>query len=274
MNYIEIKILLSGSQIIRELLVYELSELGYESFQDFNDGISAYIPENEFLNSHLKKIISICKSDLISTEKIIHKSQNWNKEWEMNFHPIKVNDDCIIRTSFHKTPKTKYDVIINPEMTFGTGHHETTLLIAQQLFKENLECKNVLDIGTGTGILAILCEFLLSKSVLAVDIDKTAVENAIRNVELNGCKNINVQKGDSSSIQNQTFHYILANINKNVLINDMHIYSKSLKSGGKLLLSGFFNLDVNEILNKGNEYGLKFVDSIELNKWTLLILKK
>ena len=274
MHYIEIKILLSGSQIIRELLVYELGELGYESFQDFNEGMSAYISENEFSNSHLKKIIAICKSDLISTEKIIHKSQNWNKKWELNFHPIKVNDDCIIRTSFHKTPKTKYDVIINPEMTFGTGHHETTLLIAQQLFKENIECKNVLDIGTGTGILAILCELLLSKSVLAVDIDKTAVENAIRNVKLNRCKNINVQKGDSSIIQNQTFHYILANINKNVLLKDMIIYANSLKTGGKLLLSGFFNLDVNEISLKAKENGLNFVNSIELNKWTLLILKK
>ena len=185
-----------------------------------------------------------------------------------------VNNDCVIRASFHSVPSVKYDILIDPDMTFGTGHHETTLLMSKQLFNENLTNKDVLDMGTGTGVLAIISSLLSAKNIWAVDNDERAVDNSIKNIQLNGIKNINVKKGDSAILKDASFHFILANINKNILLNDLSIYSKILNNNGKLLLSGFLINDKKELIDEGMKNGLKFVDSIELNNWSLLILGK
>ncbi len=274
MNYIELKVSLSEDQLIRELLIYELGELGYDSFQEFSDSISAFIPEDLYLESHLDTVYQLCQADKPGIDKKIHKENNWNKVWEENFNPVIVNNDCIIRASFHADPSVGYDVLIDPDMTFGTGHHETTLLMARQLFKEDLINKDVLDMGTGTGILAIICSMLSASTILAVDIDERAVENSVKNIKLNGIKNINVKKGDSSSIKNDSFHYILANINKNILLEDMSVYSSVLKEKGKIFLSGFLATDNKDLIEEAEKNGLKFVDNKELNNWSLLILSK
>ena len=274
MNYIELKVNLSEDQLNRELMVYELGELGYESFQEYNEYLSAFIIENLFKESHLKLIESRFGDAIFKIEKIVHKADNWNKIWEDNFHPVIVNEDCVIRASFHSIPSVKYDILINPDMTFGTGHHETTLLMAKQLFKENFKGMDVLDMGTGTGILAIICSLLSARNICAVDIDERAVKNTIKNIEMNGIENISVNKGDSAIIKDGSFHFILANINKNILLKDMQTFSSVLKVNGKILLSGFLINDKDDLIEEGKKNGLKFVENIELNNWSLLILSK
>ena len=275
MNYIEIKVNQSEEdQFKRELLVFELGELGYDAFQEFSDSISAFIKEELFSESHLDRIRKKFEDDQLIIEKKIHKENNWNKVWEDNFNPVSVNNDCVIRASFHDIPSVRYDILIDPDMTFGTGHHETTMLMSKQLFKEDITQKDILDMGTGTGVLAIICSLLSARKILAVDIDERAVENSLKNIKLNGIENIIVKKGDSSIMNNGTFHYILANINKNILLNDLCVYSRVIKEKGKILLSGFLNHDKKDILEEAEKNGLNFVDSIELNNWSLLILTK
>jgi ribosomal protein L11 methyltransferase len=159
-------------------------------------------------------------------------------------------------------------------MTFGTGHHETTLLMAQALFNEKISGSDVLDMGTGTGVLAIICSKLKAKNILAIDLDPIAVQNTRDNLVVNNINTITVKEGNSSLININEYDFVLANINKNILLRDLLIYYKSLRNGGKLLMSGFFNLDNNDLLDEAAKVGLKFVDSKELNKWSLLILSK
>lgn len=274
MNYVELKLFCSEDQLNRGLLIHELGELGYDSFQEFPNYISAFIIEDIYDESHKKTVAKSFPNNQLKFEKIIHLEDNWNKVWEENFHPVVVNDDCVIRASFHDVPSVKYDILIDPDMTFGTGHHETTLLMSKQLFKMKFNNKDVLDMGTGTGVLAIICSLLSAKRVLAVDNDPRAVDNTTKNIHMNGIKNIVVKKGDSSVLKDSSFHFILANINKNILLNDMAIYSNVLKENGWLLLSGFLINDVRDLVDEGIKNGLKFVDTFELNNWSLLILAK
>lgn len=274
MNYVELKLFCSEDQLNRGLLIHELGELGYDSFQEFPNYISAFITEDIYDESHKQTVAKSFPNNQLKFEKIIHLEDNWNKVWEENFHPVVVNDDCVIRASFHDVPSVKYDILIDPDMTFGTGHHETTLLMSKQLFKMKFNNKDVLDMGTGTGVLAIICSLLSAKRVLAVDNDPRAVDNTTKNIHMNGIKNIVVKKGDSSVLKDSSFHFILANINKNILLNDMAIYSKVLKEKGWLLLSGFLINDVSDLVDEGIKNGLKFVDTFELNNWSLLILAK
>ena len=274
MNYTELSIKIENPSIIKEVLIYKLAEIGFESFQELENELKAFIVQESYNDNCLDLVKDICGSSSIKTELVIHESKNWNKEWESNFQPILVNNKCIIRTSFHNTKIFEFDVIINPAMTFGTGHHETTLLMAQALFDENIAGSNVLDMGTGTGVLAIICSKLKAKNIVAIDLDPIAVQNTKDNLDVNNINTITVQEGDSSLIKENIYDYVLANINKNILLNDFLIYFKSLRIGGKLLISGFFNLDNKELLDEAAKIGLKFVESKELNKWSLLILSK
>ena len=214
MNYTELSIQLKESPVLRELLVFKLAEFGFESFQDLDGELKAFVLAKEFKMESVDLVKSICKADLIKVAIIEHKSQNWNQQWEANFSPIMVNDNCVIRTSFHDIKAVKYDVIIDPAMTFGTGHHETTLMMAQSLFEQPISGVDVLDMGTGTGVLAILCYQLKAKNVVAIDNDPIAVENTLANYSLNKIAPANVFLGDSALINENQFDYILANINK------------------------------------------------------------
>lgn len=275
MGYIEVYFKLEPLLPAREILYAELGDKGFEAFEDEVDGVKAYIKQEQFTEFLLKGLMISGIEDQkvdVSIKTIAH--QNWNALWESNFDPIVINSKCTIRAPFHAIPKVEYDLIILPQMSFGTGHHETTFLISKELFSLDLKSIDLLDMGSGTGVLAILAEKLGAKNIKAIDIEEGAYINAIDNCKLNNTKNIIVEKGDSELLEDSLFQVILANINKNILLQDMSVYSSCLTMGGKLLLSGFFTTDVAELRNEASDNGLKFVKVEEKNNWAMLMLEK
>ncbi len=275
MGYIEVYFKLEPLLPAREILYAELGDKGFDAFEDEVDGVKAYITEEQFTESLLKDLtISGIEGQKVDVCITTIANQNWNALWESNFDPIVINSNCTIRAPFHAVPKVGYDVIISPQMSFGTGHHETTFLMSKELFSFDLKSVDLLDMGSGTGVLAILAEKLGAKNIKAIDIEEGAYINTIDNCKLNNTKNIIVEKGDSKLLEDSLFQVILANINKNILLQDISVYSNSLKIGGKLLLSGFFTTDVDELRNVAFDNGLKFVKMEEKNNWAMLMLEK
>ena len=275
MGYIEVYFKLEPLLPAREILYAELGDKGFDAFEDEVDGVKAYIKQEQFTESLLKDLtISGIEGQKVDVCITTIANQNWNALWESNFDPIVINSKCTIRAPFHAVPKVEYDLIISPQMSFGTGHHETTFLMSKELFSLDLKAVDLLDMGSGTGVLAILAEKLGAKNIKAIDIDEGACINAIDNCTLNNTKNIIVEKGDSKLLEDSLFQVILANINKNILLQDISVYSNSLKIGGKLLLSGFFTTDVDELRNVASDNGLKFVKLEEKNNWAMLMLEK
>ena len=195
---------------------------------------------------------------------------NWNEEWEKNFNPIVVDDVCSVRAPFHEKPNTEYDIIIEPKMSFGTGHHETTHMMIQHILKNDFTNKSVLDMGCGTGVLAILAEIKGAKPIDAVDYDNWCYLNSLENVERNNCKNITVIEGDASVLKGKKYDIIIANINRNILLNDMETYVSCLNKGGLLFLSGFYNDDIPVIQEECEKHMLKFEEKLERNHWVAL----
>lgn len=192
---------------------------------------------------------------------------NWNSEWEKNFKPIQVEDKVSIRAPFHPKTDLPYEIVIEPKMSFGTGHHETTYAMLQQLLNLELVNKSVLDMGCGTGILAIFAEMKGAKPIDAIDIDAWCYENSLENIKRNNCSNISVYKGDASLLANKKYDVIIANINRNILLNDIGTYSQSLNEKGILLLSGFYKEDIQTIDEEALKYSLKKEIVLEKNKW-------
>jgi len=276
LRYIEVKI--KASSELSELLIAELVEIQYDSFQETDTGLDAYIEQDQFSETQLKEILErYSTSEKIEYTFGLLEDKNWNEEWEKNFQPVIIGDDCIVRASFH-TPEKKYayDIVINPKMSFGTGHHETTsMMIANQL-ELNHTGKSVMDAGSGTGILAILASKLNAAFVNAFDVEDWAFENLKENAILNGCSNILIGKGDITKVELREKEYdiILANINRNVLLEEMPEYNKRLKTGGTMILSGFYVDDIPMIVNRAAEFGLKNVSFKEKNKWASLVFNK
>ncbi len=271
-NYIELTFSVEPKEQASDVLIAQLSELGFESFVENEKGFCAYIPEKLFDASELNLALSFY-SDFFKinyTSKTIEQ-QNWNKEWESSFQPIEIDNKCYIRAPFHQ-PKQgfEYDVIIEPKMSFGTGHHETTQLMIQQLLKLDVKNKSLLDMGCGTGVLAIVAAMLGANPITAIDIDDWSVENSIENLQKNNINNVLVHKGNVKLLDKKIFHTILANINKNVLLADMTFYVQSLEQNGNLVLSGFFDTDTEELKNKAKELGLKFKNKVVNNQWATL----
>ena len=255
----------------REILVAELGMNGFESFVDTKNGVTAYIQKKDWREDILEEI-HILNSDEFVFEYEVEdiKPTNWNAEWEKNFNPIIVDDIVTVRAPFHEKPNTKFDIIIEPKMSFGTGHHETTFMMIQHILKNDFKEKSVLDMGCGTAVLAILAEKRGAKYLDAIDIDTWCYENSLENIERNNCHRINVYKGDSELIKNKTYDIILANINRNVLIKDIEIYAKCLNPNGQLFLSGFYKEDITMIENTCQTNLLKLEDSFEKNNWVAL----
>ncbi len=275
MGYIEVCYKLEPLLPAREILYAELGDRGFEAFEDTLNGVKAYIKKEKFSKSLLKDLnIRRIEGQKIEVDIITIANQNWNALWESNFDPIVINSNCIIRAPFHAVSKVEYDIIISPQMSFGTGHHETTFLMSKELFSIDLKSIDLLDMGSGTGVLGILAEKLGAKHVKAIDIEEGAFLNTINNCKLNNTKNIIVEKGDSKLLYDSLFDVILANINKNILLQDMSVYSNCLKVEGKLLLSGFFTTDIDELRNAASNNGLKFVKMQEKNNWAMLMLEK
>ena len=254
-----------------EILIAELGYAGFESFVETEEGVTAYIQKEEW-NDKILEDIDILKSDEFNISYTFEEIEqtNWNEEWEKNFNPIIVDDVCSVRAPFHPQPDTKYDIIIEPKMSFGTGHHETTHMMIQHILKNDFNNKSVLDMGCGTGVLAILAEMKGANSLDAIDYDNWCYLNSLENVERNNCKNITVVEGDASALKNKHYDIIIANINRNILLNDMATYVKCLNTNGVLFLSGFYNDDIPIIEEECNKHGLKHVETLEKNHWVAL----
>ena len=228
----------------------------------------AYIQKNDWFENILDDIF-ILNSDEFEIEYDFHEvaQTNWNEEWEKNFEPIQVDDLVSIRAPFHENPHLKYEIIIEPKMSFGICHHETTHMMIQHLLELNLENKKVLDMGCGTGILAIFAEIKGAKPIDAIDIDEWCYTNSIENIERNNCSNITVYRGDASLLTTQKYDVIIANINRNILLEDMKTYATSLDTNGILLLSGFYGEDLILIDEEASKNQLKHQKTIKRNQW-------
>ena len=268
MNYIEYQFIVSPKEIGAEILVAELGEVGFESFIDTENGVNAYIQEELWDKNILDNVFILSNPDFnisFSFEKI--EQINWNEEWEKNFNPIVVDDICTVRATFHPTPNTLYDIIIDPKMSFGTGHHETTFMMLQYLISKGLKNKKILDMGCGTGILAIMAAMRGATEIDAIDIDPWCVENAQENICRNQFLFISIKEGNATSIENKKYNVIIANINRNILLEDIPLYINHLEEEGILLLSGFYKEDIPVINQKCVEHNLIFIDNKENNHW-------
>lgn len=251
-----------------EILIAELGYAGFESFVETPEGVTAYIQKDEWKKDILEEI-----NILDSTEfKIEHafseiEQINWNSEWEKNFSPIEVDGRCTVRAPFHPERNFEYEIVIEPKMSFGTGHHETTFMMLQYILENYFEGKTVLDMGCGTAVLAILAEMRGAGKIDAIDIDQWCFENSTENIQRNNCQNISVFLGDASLLKNRKYDVIIANINRNILLQDMAMYRESLNSSGTLFLSGFYDEDLSVITECCNNLGLQFVDNKQKNKW-------
>jgi ribosomal protein L11 methyltransferase len=251
-----------------EILIAELGYAGFESFVENEEGVTAYIQKADW-NAFILDDIQILNSDEFSITFEFNEIEqtNWNAEWERNFKPIVVDDLVTVRAPFHETPSTKYDIIIEPKMSFGTGHHETTHMMIQHILRNDCQGKSVLDMGCGTGVLAILAEKTGATRLDAIDIDNWCYINSLENVDRNQCKNISVYEGDVSLLAGKSYDIIIANINRNILLADIPTYSNCLNKNGLLLLSGLYEGDLDQISSRCSEFNLVLKDKIVRNTW-------
>jgi ribosomal protein L11 methyltransferase len=273
--YIEYHFTVSPKEPGTEILIAELGAVGFESFVENEQGVIGYIQKEDW-NTTLLDAIFILNSDefIIQYTKNEVEQTNWNAEWEKNFKPIQVDDLVSIRAPFHENPHLKYDIVIVPKMSFGTGHHETTHMMVQHLLALDLENKKVLDMGCGTGILAIFAEMKGANPIDAIDIDAWCYENSLENIARNNCSHIAVFEGDSALLINKKYDVIIANINRNILLDDMSIYTNCLHENGVLLLSGFYQEDISVIDAEVSKYNLQLESFIERNNWVALKYNK
>jgi ribosomal protein L11 methyltransferase len=270
-NYVGYTFKVLPKEPATEILIAQLGAAGFESFVENEDGVTAYIQEIDW-NAEVLKDIQILNSDEfeISFKEEVIEQTNWNSEWEKNFEQIHVDNLVSIRAPFHENPNLKYDIVIEPKMSFGTGHHETTHMMVQHLLAMDLTNKKTLDMGCGTGILAIFAEMKGAQPIDAIDIDTWCYENSIENVERNNCEYISVFEGDASLLVNKKYDLIIANINRNILLNDMDSYMNCLNKEGIILFSGFYKEDIPIIDTEVSKYGLTLDTIIERNNWVAL----
>ena len=276
MDYIELTCTISDFAEWKADLVSEaLLQQGFESFSVEAEVLKAYVPENSFSEEKVRAV-QFPFSGNVSLKFSKIEDQNWNKEWETHyFEPIVVAGECVIRAPFHRAfPEITHEIVIEPKMAFGTGHHETTSLMLGEILALGLNNKSVIDMGCGTGVLAILASMRGASPVTAIDFDEWSVKSALENCPTNGQPSIEVIHGDASVIPDRNFDYFFANINLNTLLADMHIYEKHISSGGTLLLSGFYDTDLDEIREKAENLGLTFKGSEVKNKWTVAFFVK
>ena len=265
------------NSFIGDLLAVELAEIGFESFLEDEKGLKAYIPVEKWNEGALnEKLDSFPFAKGITYSQMHVTGQNWNEEWEKNyFQPIVIGGGCVIHSTFHKDiPKAKYDIVIDPKMSFGTGHHETTSLMIEELLKVDLEEKSLLDMGCGTAVLAILAAKKGANPILAIDIEEWAYNNSLENIAMNGEPWIEVQKGGAELLENRFFDVILANINRNILLEDMHKYTACMKSGSELYMSGFYREDIPVIDEEAKKHGLNQFSVNEKKRWVVVRYRK
>ena len=265
------------NETITDVLSALAGEIGFESFVECENGVQAYIQQSLFDQEALDNMLAEFPLESVTLTYSISEPEDkdWNEEWEKNFfQPIVIENRCVIHSTFHTdVPKAEYDIVINPQMAFGTGHHETTSSIIGELLDADLKGKSVLDMGCGTSILAILASMRGADPVTAIDIDDWCVNNSRDNIQLNGLNNINVELGDARLLEGRApFDVIIANINRNILLADMPAYAACMKEGSEIYMSGFYVEDIPAIREKGESLGMKFIHFRQKNNWAAVKL--
>lgn len=278
MDYYKLEIIITPfEEWLRDVLTAELGEIGYESFLETENGFEAFIPHSNFNEEDVIQLLgNFEENHSFKVQKELIKEKNWNEVWEKNyFKPLVVGGECLVRAPFHKDfPQCKYEIVIEPNMAFGTGNHETTSMMLEAILKENLTGKKVLDMGCGTGILGILASMKGASEITAIDIDEWSVKGTYENAERNNVKNLSVKKGDASLLGAEKYDFIFANIHKNVLLNDLPVYSKCLNKNGKLFISGFYTEDIPDLKAKAERLGLKDAGFTAKNNWVAAFFEK
>jgi len=254
-----------------EILIAELGEKAFESFIETETGVSAYVQKDLWSDTILEAIQILDHPEFnisYSFEEI--EQVNWNEEWEKNFEAIEVDGKCYVRAPFHEKTNAEYDIVIEPKMSFGTGHHETTHMMIQHILETDFNNKKTLDMGCGTAILAILAEMKGAQPIDAIDIDNWCYLNSIENADRNNCEHISVYEGEASLLVGKKYDIIIANINRNILLNDMQQYVDCLNENGTLFLSGFYTEDIPVISESCTSKGLTYVKQFERNNWVAL----
>ena len=271
MNYKElIFTVISGEDFHKDLLIDALSHIGFDTFEDMDLGFKAYAPSSNFNQQELDNVLHHFDGMFsFSYDVNLIPQKNWNEVWESNFEPLRINDQCYVRATFHEPhPEYPYEIIIDPKMAFGTGHHQTTTMMMQLMMEENFAGKKVLDMGCGTGILAILASKLGAKEFIAIDNDEVCYESTIENANINNIKNSKAILGSKEVIPDQKFDIILANINRNILLNQLERYSEVLSSNGRVFLSGFYEeTDLDLIKKKAQSLDLTYRCHKKLKDW-------
>ena len=260
-------------EYVADVLASELGEIGFDSFVQVNNGLEAFVPANLFNENQITELLDNFVFEVTIDYKVTQiETKNWNEEWEKHyFEPIVIGNECVIHSSFHKNvPVAKYDIVIDPKMAFGTGHHETTSLVIGELLTMDLKGKTLLDMGCGTAVLAILAAMRGAVDIIAIDIDKWCTDNSIENIELNHVTGIDVRLGGAELLKDLHFDIVLANINRNILLADMEMYANCLSVGGELYMSGFYKEDIVLIEAEANRNGLKLIDFKSKNNWVVV----
>ncbi len=264
--------ILSDEDFHKDLLIDALSGIGFDTFEDLDVGFKAYIPSSSLDQEKLDILLESFRDMLSFSYQVnIIPHQNWNEVWESNFEPLRINERCYIRATFHvPRPEYEFEIVIDPKMAFGTGHHQTTALMLEFMMEENFKGKKVLDMGCGTGILAIMASKLGASEILAIDFDKICYESTIENANLNGIGNIKTLCGSKEVIPDQKFDIVLANINRNILFDQIERYSEVINPGGIIFLSGFYeDPDLSMIKQKAELSGLKYNQHKKQNDWVV-----
>lgn len=271
MNYKELVFtLVTDQDFHQDLLINALADLGFDTFEETDFGFKAYIQADKFnqeeINEQLENFHNLFS---FSYEVNLIPKKNWNEVWESNFEPIEISNQVYVRATFHpQKPNVNYEIVIDPKMAFGTGHHQTTAMIMEYLLETNLADAEVLDMGSGTGILAILASKLGAKNLVAIDNDEVCYQSTLENSELNQIKNIEAACGSKEAIPKRKFDIILANINRNILMDQMHKYAEILKVGGMIFLCGFYETPDLEIINEeARKYNLKYISHKKKDNW-------
>jgi len=271
MNYCELHFtLIDTADYQQDLLINELADLGFDTFEEAEFGFKAYIAEVAFNKQLLDDTLAVYREQFnFSYEFNLMAQQNWNEVWESNFEPIQILDKVWVRATFHQPqPKFPYEIVIDPKMAFGTGHHETTAMMMEMMLDTDFKGKKVLDMGCGTGILAILAEKLGAVDLVAIDNDLACYDSTLENASLNNCNHIRALCGSKEAIPIEQFDIILANINRNILLDQVDRYAWVLKSGGELYLSGFYeNPDLEIIETEAAHYNLTFISHLKNKDW-------
>lgn len=276
MNYYACSFSNPDNEVLKDMFMELLGTIGFGSFMDTDDGFEAYCQESALDETELDEILRMEQFANVSLlKKELIPDQDWNATWEASYDPVIINELCRIRAPFHKVEGTyKYDLVIEPKMSFGTAHHETTSQIIELMLQSEFSGLNVLDMGSGTGVLAILAKKLGSAMTVAIDNDEWAYRNALDNIRLNDENEIVVELGDATSLNDRQFDVILANINRNILLRDMKEYVKSLVENGRIFFSGFYEEDLVLITKEAEHLGLKYVNHVTKNNWTAAVFVK